>query len=163
MAKPKITIIAAVAANGVIGKDNDLPWRLPEDLKFFKQQTLGKPIVLGRKNYESIGRPLPGRQNVILTRDTSYQAEGCDVVHSIDELWSVVGDAPEVMIIGGAEIYKQFLDVADKMVLTELEQPVEGDVYFPEWDKASWQLVEQSEIQISESSSLTFRFSTYLS
>ena len=108
-----ITLIVAVADNGVIGRDNALPWHLPDDLKRFKRLTMGKPIVMGRKTFESIGKPLPGRQNIVVTRDANYRREGVTVVHGIDEAVRAAGDAPEIMVIGGAELFRLFLPRAD--------------------------------------------------
>ncbi len=108
-AKPLVTLIVAAADNGVIGRDNALPWHLPDDLKRFKQLTLGKPIVMGRKTFDSIGKPLPGRQNIVVTRDANYRREGVTVVHDVDAAVRAAGDVPELMIIGGAELFQRFL------------------------------------------------------
>lgn len=142
-------MIAAVARNGVIGRDNDLPWRISEDLQYFKRMTLGKPIIMGRKNYESIGRPLPGRRNIILTRDSAYRADGCEIYYSPDELMAAFGKEPEIMICGGGQIYKMFLPEATTLYLTEIDADIDGDVFFPEFDRLQWQL-ESSEKHTSK-------------
>ena len=129
----KISIIAAMANNRVIGKDNKMPWHLPEDLKHFKSITMNKPILMGRKTYESIGRALPGRLNIILTRDDTFTADGCVVVSSIEEAFHIVNihDADELFIIGGENIYSQFMHIADNLYLTLIDLDVEGDTFFP--------------------------------
>ncbi|MDX1687598.1 MAG: dihydrofolate reductase, partial [Candidatus Promineifilaceae bacterium] len=110
----RISLIAALDRNGVIGDDGRIPWRLPADLKYFKRVTMGKPLIMGRKTYESIGRPLPGRQNIVLTRQRDYRAPGCTVVHSLEEALAAAGDAEEVMVAGGGSVYRQFLPRADR-------------------------------------------------
>jgi dihydrofolate reductase len=135
-----ITLIVAVADNGVIGRDNALPWHLPEDLKRFKRQTMGKPIVMGRKTYESIGKPLPGRHNIVMTRDTNYQRDGITVVHGVDEAVKAADDAPEIMVIGGADLFRLFLPRAGRVHLTRVHAQVDGDVMWPPLD-ASWGVV----------------------
>ena len=133
-----LSFVVAMARNGIIGQDNQLPWRLPADLRHFKAVTMGKPIIMGRKTYESIGRPLPGRTNIVLTRAPDYTAEGCLVVHSVEEALAAAGDAEEVMIIGGAELYRQLLPRADRIYLTRVEEDVAGDTYFPQLDADRW-------------------------
>ena len=123
-----ITLIVAVADNGVIGRDNALPWHLPDDLKRFKRLTLGKPIVMGRKTFESIGKPLPGRQNIVVTRDANYRREGITVVHGIDDAVRAAGEATELMVIGGAELFRLFLPRATRIHLTRVHADVAGDV-----------------------------------
>ncbi len=135
-----ISLIVAAANNDVIGSGGDLPWHLPDDLRNFKRLTLGKPVVMGRKTYESIGRPLPDRRNIILTRDPSFEAPGCEVVASIDEALERVADAHEVMIIGGGEIYSAFLPMAKKVYLTRVFADVEGDTLFAPLDESEWQM-----------------------
>lgn len=135
----KISLIAAMSKTGVIGKDNQMPWHLPADLKYFKSVTMGKPIIMGRKTYESLGRPLPGRENIILSRNTGFQAEGCTVIHHIDELNKVTA-ADEIMIIGGADIFTAFLPLASHLYLTEVSCEVDGDTWFPEFDTTDWEI-----------------------
>ena len=139
----KISMIAAMADNRVIGINNSLPWKLPNDMKWFRQNTLGKPIVMGRKTFESFGaKPLPGRTNIIISRDQNYTAEDCIVVHSIEEAINAADDAAEIMIIGGASFYEQMLPQADRLYLTFVHSKVTGDAWFPEWNKNEWREVE---------------------
>jgi dihydrofolate reductase len=139
----KISIIVAASTNNVIGRDGNLPWRLPEDLKRFKQVTMGKPMIMGRATWESIGRPLPGRQNIVMTRQNCFVAEGCDVVTTIDAALAVAGDASEVMVIGGGKLYEQFLERTDRMYFTRVHARIDGDTYFPEFDEHAWQQVAE--------------------
>jgi dihydrofolate reductase len=134
----RVSLIAAVAENGVIGRNNDLPWRLPADLRRFRRLTLGHPVLLGRRNYESIGRPLPGRTNIVLTRRAGYAAPGCTVVHSLDEALAAAAGADEVFVAGGAEIYAQALERAQRFYLTRVHAEVPGDTRFPEVDWSRW-------------------------
>ena len=136
-----ISLVVAASTNNVIGSDGGLPWHLPDDLRHFKRLTTGNPIVMGRRTFESIGRPLPDRRNIVMTRDAAYAAEGCDVVSSIDEVLDLVSDAEEVMIIGGGQVYRDFFSYADRIYLTRVQADVEGDTYFPDVDEAAWQLV----------------------
>jgi len=141
-----ISMIAAMTTDRVIGIDNTLPWKLPADMKWFRQQTMGKPIVMGRKTFESFGaRPLPGRQNIIITRDQNYQATGCDVVHSIEAAISLVETVEEVMIIGGASFYEQMLPRAQRMYLTYVAANISGDAWFPEFSLADWKEISRLE------------------
>ncbi len=138
MKKPTISIVVAIAKkNRVIGKDNKLPWNIPSDLKRFKEITTGHPIIMGRKTYESIGRPLPNRTNIIITRDPTYQAAGCTVVNSLKKAIAVATqlDSNEIFIIGGGEIFKHALAHTDKLYLTLVEGEIKGDVYFPPYDE----------------------------
>ena len=147
----KISMIAAMADDRVIGINNSLPWKLPNDMKWFRQQTMGKPIVMGRKTFESFGaKPLPGRSNIIITRDKNYQAADCIVVHSIDEAIDAAGDVAEIMIIGGASFYEQMLPRADRLYLTFVHTKVNGDAWFPDWDKNDWQEVERIDHEADE-------------
>ncbi len=134
----QLSLIAAVARNGAIGKDNALLWRLPEDLKFFKRTTLGCPVLMGRKTFESIGRALPGRRNVVITRNADWSHEGVDVAHSLDEALALVAQAPKVFVIGGGELYAQALAQTDELVLTEVDADFDGDTFFPTWDRSSF-------------------------
>ncbi|TDD18194.1 dihydrofolate reductase [Kribbella turkmenica] len=128
-------LIAAVGANGVIGRNNDLPWRIREDLRHFKQLTLGHTLVMGRKTYDSIGRPLPGRRTVVVTRQPDWSADGVEVVHTLEEALEYDGD---LYVAGGGEIYRQALPYADRLELTEVAQSPDGDVTFPTLDPADW-------------------------
>lgn len=141
MIVPRIAIVAAVAKNGVIGRDNTLPWRLPEDMKRFKALTMGQAVLMGRKTWESLPdkfRPLPGRQNIVVTRNASYRAEGAAVVTSIDDALRAVNDKNEVFVIGGAEIYRLALPRAHRLQLTEINIEFEGDTYFPSISREEW-------------------------
>ncbi len=128
-----ISMIAAMANNRVIGKDNQMPWHLPADFAWFKRSTMGKPVVMGRKTYDSIGRPLPGRLNVVISRDESLEIEGVTTVTSIEKALDLVSDVEEVMIIGGGSIYESCLPKADKLYLTYIDFDVDGDTQFPDW------------------------------
>ncbi|MDG1819661.1 MAG: dihydrofolate reductase [Porticoccaceae bacterium] len=145
----KISLIVAVSRNGVIGIDNQLPWHLPEDLKYFKSVTMGKPIIMGRKTFDSIGRPLPGRTNIVITRDSSWQAEGVEVAQTLAQAMTLGGLAcanagvDEAMVIGGEQIYRMTLPAADRLYLTEVQAEVEGDAFFPEFDANQWQQVSE--------------------
>ena len=135
----KISLIAAMAHGRVIGKDNDMPWHLPADLKHFKSLTVGKPVIMGRKTLASMGnRPLPKRVNIVLTRQKNFQAEGCVVVHSLDAAIEAAGVCDEIIIMGGATLYEAALSKADTMYLTFIDAAIDGDTYFPEWDEKSW-------------------------
>lgn len=139
----KISLIAAIANRRVIGKNNQLPWHLPADLKYFKATTLNKPIVMGRKTYESLGKPLPQRTNIILTSDRTYKAHGCYVVHSFDEAIQAVKDAEEIFIIGGATLFQLYLPLANRFYLTMIHADFEGDTFFPDFDAASFRLLKE--------------------
>tara|TARA_B110000967_G_C18761836_1_gene498278 strand:- start:203 stop:706 length:504 start_codon:yes stop_codon:yes gene_type:complete len=145
----KISLIVAVSRNGVIGVDNQLPWHLPEDLKYFKSVTMGKPIIMGRKTYDSIGRPLPGRTNIVITRDSSWQAEGVEVAQTLAQAMTLGrlacanAGADEAMVIGGEQIYRMTLPAADRLYLTEVQAEVEGDAFFPEFEIKQWQQVSE--------------------
>ena len=141
---PLISLIVAMAQNGVIGRDNSLPWRLPDDLKRFRAFTLGKPILMGRKTFESIGQPLPGRINLVLTRDRSWYAEGVIAVHSVEEALTQAGSSDELVAIGGAEIYRLVLPFARRIYLTHVHADVPGNITFPEFDSTQWADVEYS-------------------
>ena len=144
-----VAIIVAVARNGVIGRDNTLPWRLPADLKHFKATTLGKPIVMGRKTFESLGKPLPGRTNIVITRAANFTADGAVVVHSLDEALRVADEvakrdgAAEIMVIGGAQIYKEALPLTQVVYYTRVDLEVDGDAFFQEIDPTQWTCVER--------------------
>jgi dihydrofolate reductase len=137
-----ISLIVAMDENGVIGKNNRLPWRLPEDLKFFKRTTMGHVIVMGRKTFESIGKPLPGRINVVLTNNRSFRADECTIVHSPEEVLSMNNEYDEIFVIGGAEIFRIFLPHAKRLYITKIHHHFAGDTYFPEIDWSDWQLKE---------------------
>jgi dihydrofolate reductase len=153
-----ISIVVALAANRVIGDRNRLPWHLPADLQHFKQLTMGKPILMGRKTWESIGRPLPGRTNIVITRDEDYSAEGCVVVHSMEAALQAAGDSAEVMVIGGAEFYRQALPYAKTLYLTCVEGEFEGDTFFPELDDQEWREAERTDFEPDEKNPHAYSF-----
>ena len=155
-----ISMISALAKNRAIGKKNALPWYLPADLKHFKQITMGKPIVMGRKTFDSIGKPLPGRRNIIVSRDKKLFVEGCDVFHSIDEALSAVKNESEVMIIGGANLYEQTIARADCIYLTLIDAEMEGDTFFPELSQ-QWKLVSEEKFSADEKNSYAYSFQIY--
>lgn len=138
-----LSIIVAMAKNRVIGAENDLPWHLPADLKYFKATTLGKPIIMGRKTFDSIGRPLPGRQNIVITRSADWSHEGVDVAASLEEAIKLAEPADEVMITGGAQIYALSMGLVDTLYITEVDTVVDGDACFPEVDKSIWREVSR--------------------
>ena len=138
-----VTLIVAVADNGVIGRDNALPWHLPEDLKRFKRLTLGKPILMGRRTFESIGKPLPGRHNIVVTRDPNYRGEGVTVVHDVGAALAAAGPAPEIMVIGGSELFRALLPQAARVHLTRVHGNIAGDVVWPALDDREWSVVER--------------------
>lgn len=157
----QISIIAALANNRVIGYQNQLPWHLPADLRHFKELTLGKPIIMGRKTFESIGKPLPGRKNIVVTRDQGYQADGCVVAHSLPEALAQAGAASEVMIIGGTELFAQALPLAHCLYLTFIRADFTGDVFFPLWDAAEWEETERQDFGADEKNKYSYSFINY--
>jgi len=152
-----ISLLVAHARNQVIGKDGVMPWHLPADLAHVKKLTTGKTIVMGRKTFESLGRPLPKRRNVVLTRNRDYLPEGVEVVHTKQEVLEM-GD---VIIFGGAEIYRQFLDVADRLYITKIDLEAEGDTFFPDWDKSVFVLVDKQEGIVDEKNRYPHTFYVY--
>ncbi|VAW88936.1 Dihydrofolate reductase [hydrothermal vent metagenome] len=155
-----LSLIAAMASNRVIGINNTLPWHLPADFKHFKAVTMGKPILMGRKTYESIGRPLPGRKNIIITHNTSYSAQGCIVVNSIDEALAQTKDDAEVMVIGGASFYQQTLPIAQRIYLTIIHHEFEGDTHFIELDNTTWKEIDRLDYEPDEKNSYPYSFLT---
>jgi len=143
--KPTVTLIAAVAANGVIGRDNKLPWRLPDDLKHFKALTMGRPMIMGRKTWESLPGRLPGRPHIVVTRNGDYRAEGAAVVDSLNAAIDAAGAVDEVFVIGGAQLYGQALAIADQLQLTEIAADFEGDTHFPHYDRSLWKETARQE------------------
>ena len=156
-----ITLIVAVADSGVIGRDNGLPWHLPEDLKRFKRLTLGKPIVMGRRTFDSIGKPLPDRQNIVVTRDPNYRPGGVSVVHDPDAALRAAGAAPEIMVIGGAELFRVFLPRAGRIHLTRVHGDIAGDVLWPELDSREWQVVEREAHDADERHAFAMTFEVW--
>lgn len=160
MSKPNLSIIAAMADNRVIGRDNALPWRLPADLAHFKRLTMGKPIVMGRRTWESLPGLLPHRTHVVVTRNRDYVAKGAAVVHGVDEALALVGDADEVMIIGGAQLYRQTLPLASRMYLTLVHDVIAGDALFPDYSPDDWQEVMREAHPADEQHRLGYTFVT---
>ena len=159
--KPHISLIVARSRNGIIGKEGKLPWHLSEDLKFFKQTTMGRPVIMGRHTWESIGRPLPGRQNIVLTQDPAYKAEGATVVSSLDEALKQFGPDDIVFIIGGADLYRRALPLVDTAWVTEIEADVEGDASFDPLNKDEWMLVWSEDHPKTEERPLGFKFQRF--
>jgi dihydrofolate reductase len=154
----QLSIIVAMDRNRVIGKNDTLPWHISEDLKYFKRVTMGKPIVMGRKTHESIGRPLPGRENIILTRDKSYQAEGCTVLNSIEEILEHCKNVEEVMVTGGSEVYKQTFGKVSRLYLTEVHAEVDGDTFFPEFNRDEWEEISREDFHKDEKNEFDYSF-----
>lgn len=159
MSMSKLSLIAAVARHGVIGLNNTLPWHLPEDLKRFRALTMGHHIIMGRKTYESLNRLLPGRTTVIVTRNSNYAVEGALIAHTLAEAVELCKDDSEAFLIGGAELYKEGLELAGKLYMTEIDAEFEGDAYFPSWDCAAFHELER-ESHLSEKG-LPFSYVTY--
>lgn len=156
----QISIVVAVSENNAIGKDNQLLWHLPADLKHFKNITTGHTIIMGRKTYDSIGKPLPNRRNIIITRQKNLHIEGVEVVNSLDEALALSKDQEEVFIIGGAEIYKQALAVSHRIYLTRVHQEFEADAFFPELENETWKEVEKVDHLPDEKNKFAYTFST---
>ncbi|MGB5305891.1 MAG: type 3 dihydrofolate reductase [Gammaproteobacteria bacterium] len=154
----KISIIVAMARNRTIGRDNSLPWRLPADLKHFRRTTMGKPILMGRKTWESIGRPLPGRINIVMTRDPDYTAPGCIVVHTIEAALQAAAQHDEIMVIGGAELYKQVLPRAVTIYMTLIHDEIPGDTFFPELEGDEWLEVGRADYDPDEDNPHEYSF-----
>lgn len=157
---PRVALVVAMARNGVIGRGNGLPWTLPEDLRRFKATTMGKPLLMGRKTHESIGRPLPGRLNVVLTRDQGWRAPGVSVVHTLAQGLDAAGEAGELMVIGGAEIYRLVMPRAHRIYLTRVQADVAGDTYFPPLDPQEWVEVARDDYPADERNAFPLSFVT---
>lgn len=155
-----IAIISATSENNVIGKDNDLPWYLPADLTHFKNLTSGKHIVMGRKTYESVGRPLPNRTNIVVSRNPDFIAAGCETASSLSDAIKKTG-GKDLFVCGGSEIYKQALEVADIMYLTRIHAVVEGDTYFPDFNDSLWTIVERKDFLPDDKNKYSYSFITY--
>ncbi len=159
-----IALIVAASENNVIGRNNQLPWYLPGDLQYFKAMTLGKPVIMGRKTFESIGKPLPGRDNIVISRQSDYPTEGIKLVSSLDqaialgESINLINGVDEVMIIGGAQIYAESLELADRVYLTRVHRHVEGDAHFPALDAGSWHEIAREDIAAKEPNPFDFSY-----
>jgi dihydrofolate reductase len=156
-----VSLIAAMAENRVIGVNNTLPWRLPADLKHFRKLTTGHPVIMGRRNHESIGKPLPDRANIVVTRNPDYRAPGCLVKHSLEEALSSAGNAEEVFVIGGAEIYRQAFDHADRLYLTMVHARVNGDTYFPDFNEHQWREISRERHEADAKHPYAYTFLVY--
>jgi len=157
-----LSLIVAMDDNRLIGNKNKLPWHLPADLAFFKRTTMGKPIVMGRKTYESIGKPLPGRRNIVITRDDTFSAAGCEVSNSIEAAMSLTKDDDEVMLIGGASLYEQTIARATQLYITRIHQSFEGDTWFPEIDLSEWKAVNREDFDADHSNQYAYSFIKYV-
>ena len=155
----KLSLIVAMAQNRTIGRNNQLPWHLPEDLKYFKSVTMGKPIVMGRKTFESIGRPLPGRLNIVITRNSEWQHPGVTTASSLQQATVIAAEQAatkqdsraemqEVMVIGGEEIYRVAIDLADRLYITRVQETIQGDAFFPEYNESAWQEISRQEPEV---------------
>ena len=156
-----LSIIVAMARNRTIGVNNTLPWRCPEDLKHFKALTMGHHMIMGRKTFDSIGKPLPGRTTVVVTRNTDLQIDGCVVVHSLQQAFAASAGDAEVFIVGGAELYRQALPLVDTMYITEIQQDVAGDAHFPEFDMADWEETSRDARSQETPQPLNYHFVSY--
>jgi dihydrofolate reductase len=159
--KKTITLIAAMARNRAIGLSGRMPWHLPAELQHFKRVTMGKPIVMGRKTWESLGRPLPGRQNIIVTRQAGYRADGVDVANALEQAIDLAR-GPEVMLIGGGELYRQALSLATRMVLTLVDCAPAADTWFPEWSPEEWRQVDSEAFEADEKNPLAYEIVEWL-
>jgi dihydrofolate reductase len=156
----KISLIVAMSRNRVIGSDNRLPWHLSADLRRFKAITMGKPILMGRKTHESIGRPLPGRKNIVLTSDPNYQAPGCVVAHSPEEALRAAEGGEDLMVIGGSSLYERFLPEADRIYLTLIDEAFSGDTFFADFDRDDWVEIEREEVTDDPDAAFKYCFLT---
>ncbi|MCX7122055.1 MAG: dihydrofolate reductase [Gammaproteobacteria bacterium] len=156
-----ISLIVAKSKNHVIGNNNQLPWHLPADLKHFKRVTMGKPIIMGRKTFESIGKPLPGRRNIIISRDKTHMINGCDVFYSLEDALSAVKAEPEIMIIGGANLFFQTQSIATTIYLTVIDAEFQGDAFFPALNHDVWQLTTEEKHFPDEKNLYSYRFQVW--
>lgn len=154
----RIAAIFAMSSNRVIGINNQLPWNLPADLRHFKSVTMGKPILLGRKTYLSIGRALPGRTNIVITRDLNFKVPGCMVAHTIADALLLAGSSDEVFVIGGAELYKQLLPQTDRLYMTLIHHEFKGDAFFPIFNESEWETVDRQDFNIDEENPYAYSF-----
>ena len=163
----KIAMIAGVAENGVIGSHQTIPWRIPSDFAYFKRTTLGKPIVMGRKQYETVGKPLPGRTNIVITRQQGYQPDGVLVFTDVEEAMKKAADiaradgVDEIMVIGGGDLYRQLMDRADRLYISHIDLAPEGDVLFPPIDPLEWAVVDLPEVEPNPRDEATYRVKVY--
>lgn len=156
-----ISMIAAMAKNNVIGIKGDMPWHLPNDLKYFKRITTGHPVLMGRKTFESIGKPLPNRRNLVLTRNEDFQPKGVEVLHSMADVRPLMEKEEEFFVIGGANLYEQLIPLADRLYITYIHEEFEGDTFFPEIDKGSWKQVSSEIGEVDEKNKYPHTFVVY--
>ena len=154
----RLSLIVAMDRNRLIGSENGLPWQLPADLAYFKRTTMGKPVVMGRRTYDSIGRALPGRRNIVVTRDPGFSARDCEPAGGIDEALELCADAGEIMLIGGASLYRQTLHRAACLYITRIHHDFEGDTWFPEFDESEWRLESRTDFEADESNPHAYSF-----
>ena len=153
---PRVYLVAAVAANGVIGRDGQLPWHLPEDLKHFKRLTLGHPVIMGRRTWESLGRPLPGRDNIVVTHRAGYEAPGAAVANSLEAALALCAGEPVVFVIGGQQLFAESLPMAAGLVLTEIYRDYEGDTWFPPYDRSRWRETQRERHSAADGTKFDF-------
>jgi len=153
----RISLVVAVSRNRVIGRDNQLPWRLPADLAFFKRVTMGHPVIMGRRTWESLKKPLPGRENIVVTRNKGYEAPGSAVANSLEAALALCADEPIVFVIGGSQLFAESLPIADRIYLTEVDAVVEGDIFLPEFDRSQWTETPIEYHAVDERHALPFR------
>ena len=156
----RIAFVVARDRRGVIGKDGHLPWRLPDDMRHVRKLTVGKPLIMGRRTFESIGKPLPDRVSIVLTRDRTFRCDGCLVARTADEALALAGDAPEVIVFGGAGVFKDVLPRADRIYMTEVDTEAAGDTYFPPLDPAEWREVDRQAHPADSRHRFAFEFVT---
>ncbi|MDH3859059.1 MAG: type 3 dihydrofolate reductase [Gammaproteobacteria bacterium] len=157
-----LSLIVAMDENHLIGRNNSLPWHLPADLAYFKRTTMGKPVVMGRKTFESIGKPLPGRRNIVITRNADFNAPGCEIADSIEAAMSLAHDDDEVMLIGGASLYQQTIERATKLYITRIHQSFNGDTWFPEFDLSDWKEEHREDFEADHSNRYAYSFIKYV-
>ena len=162
MNRPLLSLITAMDSNRLIGKDNSLPWHLPADLAFFKATTMGNPVIMGRKTFDSIGKALPGRQNIVVTRDRNFDAPNCEVARSVEAAITIADDTEEVMLIGGASLYEQTLDRADIIYLTLIHHQFTGDTWFPRIDTKFWKSVSRDDFNADDKNPFPYSFVKYV-
>ncbi|MCS7100699.1 MAG: dihydrofolate reductase [Burkholderiaceae bacterium] len=159
--KPRVTLIAAVARKGVIGRDGRIPWHVPGDLPRFKRITLGHPVIMGRRTWESLGRPLAGRRNLVLSRTPGFAPAGAEVFASLEAALAACAEAPEVFVIGGTEVYRAALPAAQRLLLTEIDADVDGDAFFPDFDRSAWRETARETHAAGADAAFPYAFVTY--
>jgi len=158
----QLSLIVAMDNNRLIGANNALPWHLPADLAFFRRVTMGKPVLMGRKTHQSIGRPLPGRRNIVISRNPDFHAEGCELAPGLDEALRLAADADEVMLIGGASLYQQAMPRVEQMYITRIHHQFSGDAWFPEFDEGQWRIEFREDFEAGHKQEYDFSFIKYV-